>query len=169
MNHLGQSLRQSLPNSSSEKGNEALRQHAAHKARRERLARGNNWRGINPEPFWSQMWMWELVEFKHRDWDTIKRPAIIDVIKATASYYGLALDEMLADRRTHDIMVPRQVAMYLSRKLTLKSFPQIGHQFGGKDHSTILHGIRKIENQMRIFPHVRIAVETIQGRLGFNG
>jgi chromosomal replication initiator protein len=52
----------------------------------------------------------------------------------------------LSSRRTANVVRPRQVAMYLAKTLTLRSLPEIGRRFGGRDHTTVLHAVRKIEN-----------------------
>ena len=54
--------------------------------------------------------------------------------------------DLLSSRRTANVVRPRQVAMYLAKTLTLRSLPEIGRRFGGRDHSTVLHAVRKIEN-----------------------
>ncbi len=53
--------------------------------------------------------------------------------------------DILSSRRTATVVKPRQVAMYLSKALTLRSLPEIGRRFGGRDHTTVLHAVRKIE------------------------
>src|SRR5436309_1983796 len=58
--------------------------------------------------------------------------------------FGLSLDELCGDRRSQNIVYPRQVAMYLSRELTDSSLPKIGKQFGGRDHTTVIHATSKI-------------------------
>jgi chromosomal replication initiator protein len=54
--------------------------------------------------------------------------------------------DLLSSRRTANVVRPRQVAMYLAKILTLRSLPEIGRRFGGRDHTTVLHAVRKIEN-----------------------
>ncbi len=70
------------------------------------------------------------------------------VQKEVASYYGIALAEMLSKKRTKQVAYPRQIAMYLCRKLTEASYPQIGEQFGGRDHTTVIHANEKVEKDM---------------------
>jgi chromosomal replication initiator protein len=53
--------------------------------------------------------------------------------------------DLLSSRRTANVVRPRQVAMYLAKTLTLRSLPEIGRRFGGRDHTTVLHAVRKIE------------------------
>lgn len=62
-----------------------------------------------------------------------------------ADYYRMKLHEMHTARRSRDVARPRQIAMYLSKRLTQKSFPDIGKAFGGRDHTTVMHGVKAIE------------------------
>jgi hypothetical protein len=62
-----------------------------------------------------------------------------------AEYYETTRTELIAFRKHGPIVRPRQIAMYLSKKLTLRSLPQIGRRFAGRDHTTVLHAVRKIE------------------------
>jgi len=75
------------------------------------------------------------------------RKVTIDEIQRTvAEYYNLRLAEMLSQRRARMIARPRQVAMHLSKQLTSRSLPEIGRRFGGRDHTTVMHAVRKIED-----------------------
>ncbi len=82
--------------------------------------------------------------------DIIKEAALtvnIDTIQKTVSkYFQIPLSELRAKRRSKNIVLARQVAMYLSRKLANLSLPEIGYAFGGKDHTTVMHSCRKIED-----------------------
>ena len=71
-----------------------------------------------------------------------------EIQKTVASVYQLRIDDLKAKKRTKSIAFPRQIAMYLSRELTDCSLPKIGKEFGGKDHTTVLHAIDKIEKQL---------------------
>lgn len=72
-------------------------------------------------------------------------PSVRDIQQAVCAQYDVKLLDMLSKRRTAEIVRPRQVAMYLAKVLTLKSLPDIGRRFGGRDHTTALHAIRKME------------------------
>ncbi len=77
-------------------------------------------------------------------------PVTIDSIKKiVAQYYNLDASEMSAKRRTRNVAFPRQVAMYLSRTLTDASLPRIGEQFGGRDHTTVLHACDKLDEERK--------------------
>lgn len=70
-----------------------------------------------------------------------------DIQKKVADYYKIRVADMHSKRRPKQIAVPRQIAMYLSKKLTQKSFPEIGDLFGGKDHTTVIYACQKIESE----------------------
>jgi len=74
-----------------------------------------------------------------------KRVRIEDIQKLVASHYNVSKPDILSSRRTATVVRPRQIAMYLSKVLTLRSLPEIGRRFGGRDHTTVLHAVRKIE------------------------
>ncbi|ACA14589.1 chromosomal replication initiator protein DnaA [Methylobacterium sp. 4-46] len=74
-----------------------------------------------------------------------KRVKIEDIQKLVASRYNVSRSDILSERRTAAVVKPRQIAMYLSKVLTLRSLPEIGRRFGGRDHTTVLHAVRKIE------------------------
>lgn len=70
--------------------------------------------------------------------------------KVCADYHGLAVRELLSCRVFRSIVRVRQLGYYLSRELTMRSLPEIGREFGGKDHSTVCHGIDKIESLLAV-------------------
>ncbi len=74
-----------------------------------------------------------------------KRIKIEDIQKLVASHFNVSRADILSSRRTASVVRPRQIAMYLSKVLTLRSLPEIGRRFGGRDHTTVLHAVRKIE------------------------
>jgi chromosomal replication initiator protein len=74
-----------------------------------------------------------------------KRVKIEDIQRAVARHYNVSRADMLSSRRTANVVRPRQIAMYLAKTLTLRSLPEIGRRFGGRDHTTVLHAVRKIE------------------------
>ena len=75
-----------------------------------------------------------------------KRVRIEDIQRVVARQYNVSRADLLSSRRTANVVRPRQVAMYLAKVLTLRSLPEIGRRFGGRDHTTVLHAVRKIEN-----------------------
>jgi len=78
-----------------------------------------------------------------------RRVSIEEIQKRVAEFYRIKVSEMQSDRRARQVARPRQIAMYLSKQLTSRSLPEIGRKFGGRDHSTVLHGCRKVEELMR--------------------
>jgi chromosomal replication initiator protein len=86
----------------------------------------------------------------------------IDLIqKKVANSFNISFSDMKSKKRSRNIALPRQVAMYLSRKLTNYSTTEIGNEFGGKDHSTVIHAISKIENQFGSDDSFRLKVDRI--------
>jgi chromosomal replication initiator protein len=86
----------------------------------------------------------------------------IDLIqKKVANSFNISFSDMKSKKRSRNIALPRQVAMYLSRKLTNYSTTEIGNEFGGKDHSTVIHAISKIENQFDSDDSFRLKVDRI--------
>ncbi|GLK77903.1 chromosomal replication initiator protein DnaA [Methylopila jiangsuensis] len=74
-----------------------------------------------------------------------KRVKIEDIQRIVAKHYNVSRADILSSRRTQTVVRPRQVAMYLSKQMTLRSLPEIGRRFGGRDHTTVLHAVRKID------------------------
>ena len=78
-----------------------------------------------------------------------RRITIEDIQKKVAAHYNIKVSDMHSARRSVAIARPRQVAMYLSKKLTTKSLPEIGRKFGGKDHTTVMHAVKRIDELSR--------------------
>ncbi|MEO1001259.1 MAG: chromosomal replication initiator protein DnaA, partial [Pseudomonadota bacterium] len=74
-----------------------------------------------------------------------KKLTIDDIMKKVADHYNLSMSDILSKRRTRAIARPRQVAMYLAKELTRKSLPEIGRRFGGRDHTTVIHAVKRID------------------------
>jgi Bacterial dnaA protein helix-turn-helix len=87
-------------------------------------------------------WFWIVEEINPR---AARRLSIEEIQAAVASYYRVARPELISARRTSDVVQPRQIAMFLARHLTPHSLPVIGRKFGGREHTTVLHAVRKIE------------------------
>ncbi len=94
-----------------------------------------------------------------------KRATIEDIQKQVADYYNIKVSDMHSGRRSVSIARPRQIAMYLSKQLTSKSLPEIGRKFGGKDHTTVMHGVKRITELMQNDAEVRDDVERLQRML----
>lgn len=74
-----------------------------------------------------------------------RRVSVEDIQKKVAEHYNIKMSDMHSARRSRAVARPRQVAMYLSKRLTTKSLPEIGRRFGGKDHTTVIHAVKKVE------------------------
>jgi chromosomal replication initiator protein len=74
-----------------------------------------------------------------------RRVSIDEIQKRVAEHYNIRLSDMHSARRARAVARPRQVAMYLCKQLTPRSLPEIGRKFGGRDHTTVMHAVRKIE------------------------
>ena len=70
------------------------------------------------------------------------------IMAQTAAYFGISIDDLCGQSRTHALVTARQIAMYLCRELTDLSLPKIGQQFGGRDHTTVMHADRKVRSLM---------------------
>jgi len=77
-----------------------------------------------------------------------RKLTIEEIQRKVAEHYNIRLSDLIGPKRVRNIARPRQVAMYLAKQLTLRSLPEIGRRFGGRDHTTIMHGVRKIEELM---------------------
>ena len=95
-----------------------------------------------------------------------KRVKIEDIQRVVARQYNVSRSDLLSSRRTANVVRPRQVAMYLAKTLTLRSLPEIGRRFGGRDHTTVLHAVRKIEglvgNDMALAEEIEVLKRQLQ-------
>ena len=87
------------------------------------------------------------------------------VQREVAAYFDVKLHDLKGPKRHRAVAHPRMIAMYLARKLTSMSYPEIGSRFGGKDHSTVISAVRKIERLCAEDPAVRSVVNTLEGHL----
>jgi chromosomal replication initiator protein len=88
-----------------------------------------------------------------------------NIQKTICDYFNIRIGDLKAKRRTQNIALPRQVAMYLCRKYTENSFPSIGDKFGGRDHSTVIHASKTIERKIKEDPHMQKTVEKLERNL----
>ena len=91
-----------------------------------------------------------------------KEPTIEDVQRIVCEHFGLTLTELKSKRRTQNLVVPRQIAMFLTRKLVNASFPVIGERFGGRDHSTVNHAQGAITQRQAADPVLRATIERLE-------
>ncbi len=78
-----------------------------------------------------------------------RRVHIDDILKIVSRHFKIAKTEILSARRSRDVVRPRQIAMYLAKSLTSRSLPEIGRRLGGRDHTTVLHSVRKVQQLMK--------------------
>lgn len=97
-----------------------------------------------------------------------KKITIECIQKEVCKFYGLNLSELLSKKRNKQLVFPRQIAMFLCRKLTDASFPLIGDQFGGRDHTTVMHGVEKIERDSAADQNLYATLEKICKQLDPN-
>lgn len=93
---------------------------------------------------------------------------IADIQKTVGEHFDMRLEDFKAKKRTKAIAFPRQIAMYLARELTDFSLPKIGDEFGGRDHTTVIHAHEKIAKELQSDFSLRQTVETLKEKLGYN-
>ncbi len=94
-----------------------------------------------------------------------KEITIEKIQKTVAEHFQLKVSELKSSKRLKNLVFPRQIAMYICRKLTDLSYPEIGAKFGGKDHSTIIHAIKKIDKKIEEDLHTRTVVEKLMEKV----
>ncbi len=94
-----------------------------------------------------------------------RRITVDEIQKTVAEHFNLKQADLLSERRTRAIARPRQIAMYLCKQHTTRSYPDIGRRFGGRDHTTVLHGVRKIEELMPKDDQIARDVEALTRKL----
>ena len=94
-----------------------------------------------------------------------KMISIHDVQQIVSEQFKIALEDINGDRRTQNFVLPRQIAMYLCRQLLNSSFPEIGRQFGGRDHSTVMYACNKLEQTIKIDRQIKAIVGELTSRL----
>ena len=96
----------------------------------------------------------------------ISQPDTIDLIQEEVSeFFGLKVEDLKSSRKQKKISQPRQIAMFLSRKYTSSSFPEIGGKFGGKNHSTVVHAVKNIQKKIKQDTHISDAVSNISSQI----
>jgi chromosomal replication initiator protein len=94
--------------------------------------------------------------------DKTKDVTVELIQKYVAEQFKIKVTEIKSDKRLKAVLIPRQIAIYLCRELTKSSYPEIGEKFGGKDHSTIIHSVKKIEKQISHDLELKKSIETIR-------
>lgn len=91
---------------------------------------------------------------------------ITRIQRIVAEYFQISVEDIKSKKRAANITFPRQIAMYLCRNVTDESFPKIGMEFGGKDHSTVMHSVEKIEKEMKNNKELEKIIEKLKGDIG---
>jgi len=91
-----------------------------------------------------------------------RRIKIEDILRIISRHFGVSKGDLLSQRRHRSVVWPRQVGMYLAKQLTARSLPEIGRRFGNRDHTTVLHAIRKIEGQLVDNPRLKDELEELK-------
>jgi chromosomal replication initiator protein len=94
-----------------------------------------------------------------------RRIKIEDILRIISRHYGVSKGDLLSQRRHRSVVWPRQIGMYLAKQLTARSLPEIGRRFGGRDHTTVLHAIRKIEGEITKNPRLEDELEELKKML----
>lgn len=97
--------------------------------------------------------------------DKNREISIDSIQKVVAEHFKLKVADLKSEKRLKTFVIPRQIAIYLSRELTKASFPEIGEKFGGKDHSTVIYAVKKISSIMEIKPEILSSYEVIKRKL----
>jgi len=96
---------------------------------------------------------------------TTVRVSIDGIIRTVAEDYGVPIRDLMGKRRTKSIVYPRQVCMYLARRLTSHSLEEIGGYFGGRDHTTVMHAFEKIRKEVEEDSDLAQTLERLKGKL----
>ena len=103
---------------------------------------------------------------EHTRYSGTSRPTVDKIQRACAKEFGINLDEMMSKRRSRAIARPRQIAMYLSKMLTTRSLPDIGRRFGGRDHTTVIHAVKRVDilraEDSNLNAHVEKIIESLK-------
>lgn len=96
-----------------------------------------------------------------------KRITLDDIQRKVSEHFNIRLSELIGPRRHRSVARPRQIAMYLSKELTNKSYPEIGRSFGGRDHTTVMHGIKQItklkDTDQDMQEHIQLITRVLEG------
>jgi chromosomal replication initiator protein len=91
-----------------------------------------------------------------------RRIKIEDILRIISRHFGVSKGDLLSQRRHRSVVWPRQIGMYLAKQLTARSLPEIGRRFGNRDHTTVLHAIRKIEGELAGNPRLKEELEELK-------
>ncbi len=95
-----------------------------------------------------------------------RRIKIEDILRMVSRHYGVSKNDLLSQRRHRSVVRPRQIGMYLAKKMTSRSLPEIGRRFGNRDHTTVLHAVRKITKEVEENMRLREEIDELKKNLG---
>ena len=96
----------------------------------------------------------------------VEKDDVHRIQKIVSEYFQISVEDIRSKKRSSNISFPRQIAMYLCRTMTSESFPKIGTEFGGKDHSTVMHSVEKIENEIKINKDLANIIDKLMKDIG---
>ena len=94
-----------------------------------------------------------------------RKISVHDIQKLTAGHFNISLPDLLSKKKKRSFSYPRQIAMYLTRKFSYLSFKEIGKEFGDRDHSTVLHAVKRIEKEKELKKEVMDDINKLQNFL----
>lgn len=109
---------------------------------------------------WRSMWFYDLIAAHIPD--DAAPPKIERIQRAVARRYEISVMDLVSQRRTVRVAFPRQIAMYLAKTMTPRSFPEIGRRFGNRDHTTVIHAVRKIEGKIKTDPALAAEIDDLR-------
>jgi chromosomal replication initiator protein len=86
---------------------------------------------------------------------------IDNILRVVADYFKLSYNDLKGKKRTKNIALPRQIAMYIARDITEYSTTELGFEFGGRDHTTVMHACQKIEERLKLDPNLESTIQSI--------
>ncbi|MGN0973378.1 MAG: chromosomal replication initiator protein DnaA [Bacilli bacterium] len=100
---------------------------------------------------------------------TYEKDNVHKIQRIVAEYFQITIEDIRSKKRNYKVAFPRQIAMYLCRKYTDESFPKLGIEFGGKDHSTVIHSCDKIERELKVNKELKEIIETLTNEITYCG
>ena len=100
---------------------------------------------------------------------TYEKDSVHKIQRIVAEYFQITIEDIRSKKRNYKVAFPRQIAMYLCRKYTDESFPKLGIEFGGKDHSTVIHSCDKIERELKVNKELKEIIETLTNEITYCG
>jgi len=115
---------------------------------------------------YERAWCITLLDFEPSKEVAMDHGRVEEIQRAVCEHYGISLPEMISKNRIVRLSLPRHVAVYLALKLTKKSYPDLGRRFGGRDHSTQIHAVKRVKRLIDTDEEVCASVEMLTEHLG---